>query len=152
MAWEPETYYLKRNQHAPNNAHPVLVYRQCLPLPVSEENTTAFLEAHAWERKGTWGHISVRHFHPNVHECYGVIAGESTMLVGCGIDDAEGTGQEIELMGGPMYRAELGKEGADVTALRQEVDSVPLPAEDPVTGKKGALLRLWVGPGAGPST
>ena len=102
MALEPETYYLKRNQHAPNNAFPVLVYRQCLPLPVSEEKTTAFLEAHAWEKKGTWGHIGVRHFHPNVHECYGVIAGESTMLVGCGSDDPDDSGQEIELSVGDV--------------------------------------------------
>ncbi|CAK7563979.1 MAG: hypothetical protein SEPTF4163_001862 [Sporothrix epigloea] len=182
MALEPETYYLKRNQHAPNNAFPVLVYRQCLPLPVSEEKTTAFLEAHAWEKKGTWGHIGVRHFHPNVHECYGVIAGESTMLVGCGSDDPDDSGQEIELSvgdvivlpagtghcnlqstknylyvgvypsGGPMYKAELGKEGADVAALRREVDSVAMPLEDPVSGKDGALLKLWVRPNTVAST
>ncbi|CAK7202661.1 hypothetical protein SEUCBS139899_005387 [Sporothrix eucalyptigena] len=174
MAWQPETYYLKRNQHAPNNAYPVLVYRQCLPLPVTEDKATEFLERHAWEKKGTWGHIGVRHFHPNVHECYGVIAGQSTMLVGCGSDDPEDAGRKIELLvgdvivlpagtghcslkstkdylyvglypaGGPMWRAELGKEGADVKALRQEVDNVALPAGDPVLGKAGPLMKLWV--------
>ncbi|CAK7264597.1 hypothetical protein SEPCBS119000_001079 [Sporothrix epigloea] len=176
MALTPETYYLKRNQHAPNNAYPVLVYRQCLPLPVSEAKTTTFLEAHSWERKGVWGHIGVRHFHPNVHECYGVIAGESTMLVGCGSDDPDESGQQIELSvgdvivlpagtghcnlqstkdflyvgvypaGAPLYKAELGKEGADVAALWQEVDSVVMPMEDPVTGKDGALFELWIKP------
>lgn len=71
MVWEPEAYYLKQNKHAPNNPYPVLVYRQCLPLPVSDEKATAFLESHAWERRGAWGHIGQRHFHPNSHECYG---------------------------------------------------------------------------------
>jgi uncharacterized protein YjlB len=71
MVWEPETRYLKPNKHAPNSDMPVLVYRQCLPLPLSEEKVTEFLESHAWVKKGTWGHIPQRHFHPNSHECYG---------------------------------------------------------------------------------
>jgi uncharacterized protein YjlB len=71
MVWHPETRYLKPNKHAPNSDMPVLVYRQCLPLPLSEKKVTEFLESHAWVKKGTWGHIPQRHFHPNSHECYG---------------------------------------------------------------------------------
>lgn len=73
MVVTPEVYHLKPNKYAPNNDHPVLIYRDCLPLPFSEEKTTEFLESHAWVKKGTWGHIPVRHFHPNTHECYGKI-------------------------------------------------------------------------------
>ena len=71
MVVAPEVYHLKPNKYAPNNDIPVLIYRDCLPLPISEEKTTDFLESHAWVKKGTWGHIPVRHFHPNTHECYG---------------------------------------------------------------------------------
>lgn len=71
MAVTPETYYLTRTQFAPNNDKPVLLYRDCLPLPLSEERAKGFLESHAWKHGGTWGHISQRHFHPNTHECYG---------------------------------------------------------------------------------
>ncbi|KAJ9615498.1 hypothetical protein H2200_001573 [Cladophialophora chaetospira] len=71
MVYEPETYYLKPNEHCPNNERPVLIYRDCLPVPLSEEKTTEFLESHAWEKKGVWGHIAYKHFHPNTHECYG---------------------------------------------------------------------------------
>lgn len=98
----PETYKLVPNKHAPNNIFPVLVYRQVLPQPVTEESATTFLEQNAWEKKGTWGHIDVRHFHPNVHECYGVVAGSSTMLVGCGSDDDPATGTPIPLQTGDV--------------------------------------------------
>jgi uncharacterized protein YjlB len=69
MVYEPEQYQLQPNKHCPNNPWPVLIYRDCLPLPLSEDKTTEFLESHAWDKKGTWGHISYRHFHPNTHEC-----------------------------------------------------------------------------------
>ncbi|OCT48891.1 hypothetical protein CLCR_05121 [Cladophialophora carrionii] len=123
MVYQPETYYLSPNQHCPNHDWPVLIYRDCLPLPLSEEKTTAFLESHAWEKKGVWGHIAYKHFHPNTHECYasyqsarpvryeepsdtdelraGVFQGESTILVGCGTNDTSG-GQEIEVRAGDV--------------------------------------------------
>lgn len=101
-AMSPETYRLSPNKHAPNNVFPVLVYRQVLPQPITEESATTFLEKNAWTKKGTWGHIDVRHFHPNVHECYGVVAGASTMLVGCGSDDDPATGTSIELKTGDV--------------------------------------------------
>ncbi|KAL1887488.1 hypothetical protein Sste5346_010187 [Sporothrix stenoceras] len=175
MVCEPETYYLEQNKHAPNNPYPVLVYRQCLPLPVSEEKATAFLESHAWERKGAWGHIGQRHFHPNVHECYGVVKGDSTMLVGCGNDDESG-GQEIEVsvgdvivlpagtghcnlqstkdyfyvgvypQGSPQWRNELGKGDVNHNEMRKYINAVPLPIEDPVNGPDGPLFTAWVRP------
>lgn len=77
MAVQPDIYYLKPNKHCPNSDLPVLIYRDCLPLPFSEATTTRFLEAHAWVKKGTWGHIGTRHFHPNTHECYGTGADSS---------------------------------------------------------------------------
>ncbi|KAH0832725.1 hypothetical protein AYO21_00369 [Fonsecaea monophora] len=101
MGFEPETYYLGPNKHCPNNDMPVLIYRDCLPLPLSEAKTTEFLESHAWEKKGTWGHIAYRHFHPNTHECYGIFQGESRILVGCGTNDTSG-GEEIEVHAGDV--------------------------------------------------
>src|ERR1700753_2165404 len=71
MAQDPENHVLNKNKHAPNSSLPILIYRDCLPLPLSEEKVTEFLESHAWVKRGTWGHIGQRHFHPNTHECYG---------------------------------------------------------------------------------
>ncbi|CAO2653917.1 Nn.00g106500.m01.CDS01 [Neocucurbitaria sp. VM-36] len=172
MVYQPETYFLKPNEYAPNNELPVLVYRDCLPLPLSEEKTKTFLESHAWVRKGTWGHIDVRHFHPNTHECYGIFQGSSTLLLGCGISDTSG-GQEVEVQAGdvivlpagtahcnlqstkeftyvgvypegaPHYRNELGKNEIDHDALRNEINSVAKPSQDPVNGVSGPLIELW---------
>lgn len=71
MAFTPEQHTIKPNKHAPNSDLPILIYRDVLPLPLSEEKTTTFLEANEWTKKGVWGHIPYRHFHPNTHECYG---------------------------------------------------------------------------------
>ncbi|KIW23032.1 uncharacterized protein PV07_11264 [Cladophialophora immunda] len=171
MGFEPETYFLGPNKHCPNNDMPVLIYRDCLPLPLSEAKTTEFLEAHAWEKKGTWGHIAYRHFHPNTHECYGVFQGESRILVGCGTNDTAG-GEEIEVHAGdvivlpagtghcslqsskdyryigvypegaPKWRSELGKDEVG-DSFRQEIQGVALPVQDPVNGSEGPLLKLW---------
>lgn len=73
MAPEPEEYRIPQNEYAPNSRLPVLIYRDVLPLPLSEDKTTEFLESHDWEKRGVWGHIPIRHFHPNSHECYGML-------------------------------------------------------------------------------
>ncbi|OCT49062.1 cupin domain protein [Cladophialophora carrionii] len=87
MALDPEIHHLQPNAYAPNSDLPVLIYRDVLPLPVNESTATTFLEGHGWERRGVWGHIAVRHFHPNSHECYGIFQGQSTLLLGCGSSD-----------------------------------------------------------------
>ncbi|KAG7042651.1 cupin domain protein [Colletotrichum scovillei] len=67
---QPEAYPLKRTTHCPNNDLPVLIYRNVLQ-PLNEESASEILQRHGWEKKGTWGTISLKHFHPNTHECYG---------------------------------------------------------------------------------
>ncbi|KAK5051924.1 hypothetical protein LTR84_002727 [Exophiala bonariae] len=173
MVVNPEVYHLKPNRHAPNNDNPVLIYRDCLPLPFSEEKTTEFLESHAWVKKGTWGHIPIRHFHPNTHECYGVFQGESTILVGCGTHDLEDEGTKIDVSvgdvivlpagtghcnlqsskdyqyigvypkGAPQWRNELGKKPINLEEIRKEITAVEMPSQDPVNGANGPLLSLW---------
>ena len=104
---DPETYHLPPTPHCPNNTLPLLVYRNALPAPPTEDSSKAFLERHnAWKWDGTWGHIAIRHFHPNTHECYGVFSGTSTVLVGCGKGDqpdpANGLGVEIRVAAGDV--------------------------------------------------
>jgi hypothetical protein len=46
-----EHFTLPPTPYVPNNRHPVIIYRDVLPKPYSEESTTAFLEANKWEKK-----------------------------------------------------------------------------------------------------
>jgi uncharacterized protein YjlB len=55
----------------------------------------------------------------------------------------EYTGADSGVQDSPWWRSELGKQAIDHEALRQEVESVSLPVEDPVNGKAGPLLELW---------
>lgn len=172
MATTPEQHIIPPNTFAPNSPFPVLIYRDVLPLPLSEEKTAAFLESHDWEKRGVWGHIGVRHFHPNTHECYGIFRGESTLLLGRGQSDQDG-GLEVDVHAGdvvilpagtahcslqstqdykyigvypkscPRWRNEYGKEPLDVETLRREIASVAMPTQDPVIGVDGPLIQLW---------
>ncbi|KAL1964456.1 hypothetical protein VTN77DRAFT_6882 [Rasamsonia byssochlamydoides] len=175
MVFTPEQHFIPPNKHALNSPLPVLIYRDVLPLPLSEEKTTSFLEANEWVKKGVWGHIPVRHFHPNTHECYGIFQGESTLLLGCGQNDTTG-GLELDVSAGdvivlpagtahcclqssqdyryigvypkgaPHWRNELGKDPIDPdSSLAKEIQSVEMPSQDPANGENGPLIQLWRG-------
>ncbi|KAH8663444.1 hypothetical protein BGZ60DRAFT_411325 [Tricladium varicosporioides] len=168
----PEEYYLKPTPYVPNSDLPVLVYRNVLPKPHEEDSTTKFLEGNNWEKRGTWGTIKIRHFHPNTHECYGIFRGSSILLIGEGHSDTSG-GAEIYVSAGdvivlpagtahssinstgnyryvgvypkgcPRWRNELGRKPMVGQAIREEVKAVGVPGYDPVTGTDVPLPRLW---------
>ncbi|KAK1837965.1 cupin domain-containing protein [Colletotrichum chrysophilum] len=70
---QPETYFVKRTEHCPNSDFPVLVYRGVLGTgdELDEDEVSEKLQQYGWVKKGTWGTITLKHFHPNTHECYG---------------------------------------------------------------------------------
>ncbi|KAK1842687.1 cupin domain protein [Colletotrichum chrysophilum] len=87
----PECYVLAQTKFCPNNDLPYLVYRNVLPPDVTEQIASELLTKHGgWERFGpVWGPVSKRHFHPNVHECYAILSGTSTFLLGLAMGDSE---------------------------------------------------------------
>ncbi|UPX09313.1 uncharacterized protein EKO05_0000004 [Ascochyta rabiei] len=88
----PEVHFLRPTPHCPNSQYPVLIYRNVIPEPQDETETSIFLQRYGWVKKGTWGAITIKHFHPNTHECYGVIQGKSELIFGEGGSDVPGTG------------------------------------------------------------
>ncbi|KAL4767068.1 hypothetical protein BDW60DRAFT_227067 [Aspergillus nidulans var. acristatus] len=167
-----DTYFLPPTPYAPNSQLPVLHYRNVLPSHPSEETVTQFLTANQWEKRGTWGHITIRHFHPNSHECYGIFRGSSKLLLGAGAGDRAG-GFELSVQAGdvivlpagiahscvessedyqyigvypqrcPRWRNEMGNRPIDLRSLREETERVAIPEADPVYGAGGPLLALW---------
>ncbi|KAL1643130.1 hypothetical protein SLS58_005099 [Diplodia intermedia] len=123
---EPEQYPVRPTPHCPNSVFPVLVYRGVLPTPVDEESTSDFLQRNHWEKKattpnekGTWGAITTKHFHPNTHECYGVIHGRSELVFGLGGADAVKADADADDSNGE------GEEGVRVTVAAGDVVVVP---------------------------
>ncbi|KAL1972593.1 hypothetical protein VTN31DRAFT_7007 [Thermomyces dupontii] len=173
MATEPEIYYCGPTRFVPNSRLPILIYRNVLPQPITEETTGEFLEKNNWVKRGTWGAISRHHFHPNTHECYGVYQGSSTLLLGTGPLDKEEDGQTIYVEkgdvivlpagtahcskdfkddyryvgvypdGSPKWRNEYGEDESRYDDLKTEAESVAIPEWDPVNGLHGPLWRLW---------
>ncbi|KAL7918494.1 hypothetical protein ACQKWADRAFT_330578 [Trichoderma austrokoningii] len=156
---------------APNSWLPVILYRDVLPQPRNEETTTQFLTACGWEKRlikiairEPGGHISMRHFHPNTHECYGVFQGNSTLLLGkikdgLGVEVDGRTGDVIVLSAGTAHSSlgsygdyryigeclkwisESGKQPA--ASFAPTIRAVPTPKANPVYGKQGPLVALW---------
>ncbi|KAH8647193.1 hypothetical protein BX600DRAFT_518478 [Xylariales sp. PMI_506] len=102
MAPVTEHFLLPPTSFVPNNVFPVIVYRHVFPQPFSEESTTEFLQANKWEKKGFWPAVPTHHFHQNTHECYGVVRGTSSMLLGRGQLDGPAGGRLISLAPGDV--------------------------------------------------
>ncbi|KAL1960372.1 hypothetical protein VTO42DRAFT_8332 [Malbranchea cinnamomea] len=167
-----EKFYLRPTVHSPNSPLPVLLYRNVLPKPYSEESTSAFLAGKDWEKRGVFGHIPTYHFHPNTHECYGIFQGSSTLIIGRGEKDDKGgvlipvsAGDVIVIpagtthccsnsrgnyryvgvypKGAPKWRNEFDKKPIDHASVRKEIASVEMPTQDPVYGDEGPLIVSW---------
>ncbi|WQF88074.1 Putative uncharacterized protein YjlB [Colletotrichum destructivum] len=116
---QPEQYIVRPTAHCPNNFLPVLVYRGVLPEPHNEETTSTYLQRYGWVKKGTWGTITTKHFHPNTHECYGIFQGDSELVFGEGGGDTSGTGARCFVRAGDVVVVPAGVAHASVTQERK---------------------------------
>ncbi|KAL4911716.1 hypothetical protein BDW62DRAFT_215582 [Aspergillus aurantiobrunneus] len=85
---EPEQFFLAPALHVPNSRLPILVYRNAL-ADTSPRSILNTIEPNGWIKGGQWGTYKVPHFHTQCHECYGIIRGGSTYLLGVGPRDPE---------------------------------------------------------------
>lgn len=99
---DPETYTLDPNEHVPNSALPVLVYRNVLPLPHDYISAKNALERNDWIQGGVFGHYPAHHYHSVTHECYAVFKGDTRFLLGKGPLDGEDCGVEVDLHAGDI--------------------------------------------------
>ncbi|KAL0939719.1 cupin domain protein [Colletotrichum truncatum] len=105
---KPETYLLRRTTHCPNNDLPVLIYRNVLGEQLDETSVSERLQRNGWVKKGTWGTIKLKHFHPNTHECYGIFQGRSELVFGEGSSDSTGSGVKCEVHAGDVVVVPAG--------------------------------------------
>ncbi|KAL2813205.1 hypothetical protein BDW59DRAFT_31882 [Aspergillus cavernicola] len=107
---EPEQYFLAPTLHVPNSRLPILVYRDVLS-DTTPRNILNTIEPNGWIKGGQWKTYKVPHFHTKCHECYGIIRGKSTYLLGVGPRDPEFDDQ------GRPYAMELTVQKGDVFVL-----------------------------------
>jgi uncharacterized protein YjlB len=151
----------------PNNNLPFLVYQGAVTLDPKrpEETIENLFETNNWG--GTWrnGVYDYLHYHATVHEVLGVARGHARVRFG------GDHGQELEIKAGDVAILPAGTGhqciqasdnfcviGAYPPGSRMEITratpenharalktipNIARPPADPVTGKHGALMRLW---------
>lgn len=152
----------------PNNPRlPLVIYRDALPGDRSDlaSEIEALFHDHGWDGTWRWSVYDFHHFHANAHEALAVFRGTARVLFGgeageafnIGVGDVilipAGVGHkrlsssdDFQVVGGypggqlpDMHRDD---EAANAR-LHATIDSVPLPASDPIYGASGPLRRLW---------
>ncbi|MCK1384223.1 cupin domain-containing protein [Bradyrhizobium sp. 21] len=164
---EPLAIVFEDDGLVPNNILPFLVYQGAVTLDPKrpEETIESLFEANGWG--GTWrnGVFDYLHYHATVHEVLGVARGSARVRFG------GDHGQELQIKAGDVAILPAGTghqcikasddfcvigaypPGAKMVVTRataenhaealKTIPKVALPPSDPVTGKDGALMRLW---------
>jgi uncharacterized protein YjlB len=164
---EPLAIVFEDDGLVPNNVLPFLVYQGAVTLDPKqpEETIENLFETNNWG--GTWrnGVYDYLHYHATVHEVLGVARGHARVRFG------GDHGQELDIKAGdvailpagtghqcieasddfcvigaypPGSRMEITRATAENHARAlKTIPDVARPPADPVTGKHGALMRLW---------
>lgn len=164
----PEIYHFTDDGIIPNNRHPVVVFRQVFNLV--PELGADWLEGHfaenGWTNAFRWRVYDYHHYHSNTHEVLGVYAGNALLQLGgehgqqiqTDIGDVlimpAGTGHksirhsdDFAVVGAYPDGKEpdlIRLEDERPKNVREKVDQVPLPENDPLYGKsEEGLLNFW---------
>lgn len=160
-----ETLHFKDDGTIPNSELPVLVYRNALSGQHIERDLKETLRDHGWG--GIWinGVYDFHHYHSTAHEFLGVISGGAHLTLGggAGLPVKVSAGDVLVLPAGTGHKREestkdfsiLGAypDGQDWDLCKGEPEERPQvlenirrvarPAQDPLYGAEGPLLRAW---------
>jgi len=168
MKQSPEIYHFTDDGVIPNSKLPVVIFRGVFSL--DPDTGADWLEGHFAENKWTnafrWRVYDYHHYHSNTHEVLGVYAGSALLQLGGehGQQIKVGLGDVVVLPAGTGHKSishsdDFAVVGAypdgvepDLIRLdedrpegvREKVDGVSLPENDPLNGKsEGGLLSFW---------
>jgi uncharacterized protein YjlB len=165
---KPKTITFKDDGSIPNNPLPVLIYEHAVRLDRVEDPAALFEElfhANKWGSSWRNGIYNYAHYHSMIHEVLGIARGRGRVRLG------GDKGEEFDLTAGDVlvlpagtghhnlmssedflvvgayppegeYDECTGKKAEHAKALKS-IPKVPLPETDPVTGRDGALPKLW---------
>ncbi|MCG2642552.1 MULTISPECIES: cupin domain-containing protein [Bradyrhizobium] len=164
---EPLAIVFENDGLVPNNILPFLIYQGAVTLDPKqpEQAIENLFETNNWG--GTWrnGVYDYLHYHATVHEVLGVARGRARVRFGGDY------GQELEIKAGDIAILPAGTGHQCITAsddfcvigayppgskmeitratpenhakALKTIPNVARPPADPVTGRHGALMRLW---------
>ncbi len=165
--YEVEQFFLKEDGLFPNSRLPVLVYRQALELPpvLAASYVKRLFRKNHWSNSWVYGIFQYHHYHSITHEVLGFIKGETRVMLGgphgvvvqvtkgdvliipAGVAHKNmGKENQVKCVGaypeGGDYDINYGKVGERPQSDRN-IAAVPLPAFDPLFGKKGGVTKYW---------
>jgi len=154
----------------PNNTLPLLVYSGVFDAGAGDMAAAfeALFSANGWGDGWRNGIYPFHHYHSNAHEVLGIAAGTATVRMG---GEAGGTtltvragdallipagvghkrlsdGSGLLVIGAypPGPAVDLKRQGErDGPAIRARIAAVPLPAADPIGGRRGPMMEAWRG-------
>jgi uncharacterized protein YjlB len=165
LAVSPEQLHLKPNGWMPNNALPVLLYHKSVAVaPDLADIMERLFIQNGWPPQWRNGVFDFHHYHSTAHEVLGFAAGHAEIMLGGekGTTVTVRAGDVAVLPAGTghcrisasddflVVGAYPSNEHWDIcrTAATPEVlermRRVTFPASDPISGKGGALTRLWI--------
>lgn len=161
---EPEQLHLKPNGWMPNNTLPVLIYRSAFPVaPDLADKMEQTFTANGWPPQWRNGIYTFHHYHSTAHEVLGIAAGHVDVMLG------GENGHTVTARAGDVLVLPTGTGHCRISAsddllvigayptgehwdicrtaatpdILERMRNVKFPASDPVTGKAGALPKLW---------
>ncbi|GGE38713.1 hypothetical protein GCM10007276_15020 [Agaricicola taiwanensis] len=162
---EPESVVLAPNGGFPNSSLPALIYRKvATEAPDGARFFEELFEKNGWTNSWRAGVFDYHHFHSNTHEVLGIATGQIDLRLGgdSGRTFSLARGDVVVIPAGVAHRCEGASdllvvgayaEGrdwdirkgdpAELAEVRENIEKVPLPHEDPVEGKDGPLVTAW---------
>ncbi len=165
LAVSPEQLHLKPNGWMPNNALPVLLYRRSVAVtPDLADVMERLFTQNGWPPQWRNGVFDFHHYHSTAHEVLGFAAGHAEIMLGgeqgttvtvragdvavlpAGTGHCRISASDDFLVIGaypPNEHWDICRTAATPQVL-ERMRRVSFPASDPVSGKGGALPRLWI--------